>query len=292
MTNASRNIVAKSLGALWLLDGLLQLQPQMFGPEFVTNILTPLLNNQPTLLHLIVTWGIQLWSTNTIITNTAAALLQVAIGLLLLCPLPSKKFKAGLWISIIWGIVVWFCGEGAGQLFTGSASFYTGAPGAVLLYILLGVLLLIPEKVHIGWYPKIAGGTFILGSLLQLQSSLWAATGAQGNFMTAMMDPFHLVSTLPNHIYVLVGLNPIPSNLLLVVVPFLVGLVLLFKPNRITGTTALVFLFFVWWLGQDFGQLSTLIVGTPTDPNTAPLLALLVLPVFFTAKKPLSDRLS
>ena len=35
-------------------------------------------------------------------------------------------------------------------------------------------------------------------------------------------------------------------------------------------------------LGQDFGQLSTIFTGTATDPNSAPLLILFLLPIFFT----------
>ena len=280
MESPTRNIIAKALAALWLFDGLLQFQPQMFGPSFVTNVLTPVLSNQPGFIDAIVNWGIQLWSTNMVVTDALAALLQCAIGILLFFPLSSKTFKTGLWISIVWGVVVWLCGEGAGQLLTGGASFYTGAPGAVVIYMLIATLLLIPQKVTTDWYPKIAGWIFIIGALLQLQPSLWTVDGAQGNFMVSMMDPLHPVSVLSSALYNLVGLNPMISNLLLVLVLFVIGLALILKPNKITGTITLLFLFFVWWFGQDFGQLSTLFVGTATDPNTAPLLALLLLPLF------------
>ena len=289
MDTSCRNFIAKALGALWLFDGLLQFQPLMFGPSFVTNVLTPVLDNQPTFIATIVQWGIQLWSTNMVVTDTLAGLLQVAIGLLLFFPLSSKTFKAGLWISIVWGVVVWLCGEGAGLLLTGGASFYTGAPGAVVIYILLAALLLIPDlTTH--WYPKIAGWIFMLGGLLQLQPALWTSDGVQGNFMVAMMDPMHPVSVLPNALSNAVGLDPVVSNLLLVLALFAVGLALVLKQNKITGAIALVFLFFVWWLGQDFGQLSTLFVGTATDPNTAPLVVLLILPAFFSLERiPVSD---
>ena len=283
METHTRNILAKALGAIWLLDGLLQFQPQMFGPNFVTNVLNPVLSNEAALLSTIISWGIQLWNTNTVVTNTAAALLQVGIGLLLFFPLSSKTFRVGLWISIIWGVVVWLCGEGAGLLLTGAASFYTGAPGAVVIYILLAVLLLLPEA-STKWYPKIAGWICILGSLLQLQPSLWTRNGVQGDFMMAMMDPLHPLRVLPHYLYSLVTLNPVLSNILLTLVLFLIGLLLLLKSNRTIGIIALTFLFFVWWFGQDFGQLSTFFVGTPTDPSTAPLVALLILPICITSR--------
>jgi hypothetical protein len=98
--------------------------------------------------------------------------------------------------------------------------------------------------------------------------------------MVAMMDPAHFLSVLPNYIYTATGFNPVLANLLLLILLCGLGVLLVLTPDKIIGTVVLVFLFFVWWFGQDFGQLSTLIVGTPTDPNTAPLLALLLVPLF------------
>lgn len=278
--NASKNYIAKILGALWLFDGLLQFQPQMFGQNFVVNILVPNLSSQPHFIEQIVNWGMWLWNTNTVVTNTLAALLQIAIGILLLLPRSNTFFKAGLWVSIVWGIVVWLCGEGAGGLLTGGATFYTGAPGAVVLYILLAVLLLIPEKLSSTSYPKFAGWICVGASVLQLQPLLWGSDAVQGTFMVAMMDPVHVASVLPNTLYGLVALYPFVSNLLLALVLLIVGFLLLRKQNLMTGLIAFVFFFFVWWFGQDFGQLSTFMRGTPTDPNTAPLMMLLLLPLF------------
>jgi hypothetical protein len=162
-------------------------------------------------------------------------------------------------------------------------SFYTGAPGAVTIYMLIAVLLLVPEKLNTAWYPKIAGWICMLGALLQLQPSLWSTSGVQSNFMVSMMDPVHPISLAPNSLYNIVGLNPVLSNMLLACVLFVIGLSLVLKPNWRVGIVALVFLFLVWWFGQDFGQLSTLFVGTATDPNTAPILTLLLIPLFVSS---------
>lgn len=43
--------------------------------------------------------------------------------------------------SIAWALGVWWLGEGLGSVLTGSASPVSGAPGAVILYALLAVLL-------------------------------------------------------------------------------------------------------------------------------------------------------
>ena len=275
-----RNIIAKALGAFWILDGLLQFQPLMFGPEFTTDVLEPLFAHQPVFLHVLIQWGIDLWNTNTIITNGNAAMLQIAIGILLFFPLKSDEFKWGAWVSIVWGFIVWICGEGAGDLFTGNATFYTGAPGAVLIYMLLAWLLLNPEKFKLSLYPKIAGWLFLFGALLQLQPGFWSSDGVGEAFMTSMMDPVQTVAVIPNAISVAAGLTPVVANLLLTAFLLIIGLAILLWPNKITGSIALVFLFFVWWFGQDFGELSTLIVGVSTDPNSAPLIALLLLPLF------------
>src|SRR5487761_13691 len=83
MTDSARYYIAKALGAFWLLDGLLQFQPAMFGPSFVSQVLKPVLSGQPGFLDTIVDWGIRFWNLNTVASDIAAALLQIAIGLAL-----------------------------------------------------------------------------------------------------------------------------------------------------------------------------------------------------------------
>ena len=49
--------------------------------------------------------------------------------------------KPALAASVAWALAVWWLGEGLGGLLAGTASPVNGAPGAVLLYALLAVLL-------------------------------------------------------------------------------------------------------------------------------------------------------
>jgi hypothetical protein len=276
-----KNILTKFLGAIWLFDGLLQFQPKMFGPAFSSQILAPLLQNQPSIIQSLVHFGMFLWNTNTVWTDTAAGLLQCAIGILLL--LPSSKsntaIKLGLWISIVWGIIVWIFGEGFGMIFTGSSSFYTGAPGAVLAYVLLAILILVPKDFSAKFYTKILGWSFIFLSLLQLQPTFWTSTGIQSLF-TGSGDSFSIVNTFPTYLSQVAGTHPISANILLLLIPLILGIFLVLKPNRISASFGLIFLLLVWWIGQDFGQLTSLISGVPTDPNMAPLFALFLLPLF------------
>jgi hypothetical protein len=278
-----KRIIAKCLGVLWIIDGLLQFQPAMFGQDFVTNVLVPNLSAQPHWLYDIVNAGIFLWNLNPALNDLGVGLFQIAIGSLLLLPLSSAWFKFAARVSIIWGIVVWFCGEGAGLFLTGIASFYTGAPGAVLLYALIAALLLVPT-IQLKRFPQIAGWMFIGGALLQLQSAFWTVDGAQGAAMAAMMEPVHLLSAFPIVVSNILGVNPVVSNIVLILLLFVFGIAILWKPSRATGIAALVFLLFVWWIGQDFGMLSTFPTGTATDPETAPILALFLLPLLLTAR--------
>lgn len=292
-TSSSIKWIARLLGAIWIFDGILQFQPGMFGQTFVTNVLAPVAQGQPAFMAAIVNWGIALWNTNTMVTDTLAGLLQVAIGVLILFPLRSKVSKAGLWISVVWSVIVWLCGEGAGLLLTGNASFYTGAPGAVVIYAIIAILLL--WQIDARLYPKVAGWLMVLGAALQLQPSLWSSDGAMANFMPAMNDPVGPFASLPNYLSNLTGLAPVEANIILAALLLVVGILLILKPNKTTGIIALVFLFIVWWLGQDFGQLSVVWTGTPTDPNTAPLVALLLIPLLMrssSASVPVSTTIA
>ena len=275
-----KSVIAKCLGAIWILDGLLQFQPRMFGHYFVEQVLVPNLAGQPSFLQSIVTFGIYLWNFNPLVFDVGAGILQVVIGTLLLFPLSSAFFTAGTWISVLWGIIVWVFGEGAGLLLTSTATFYSGAPGAILLYPLLAILLLRPGSAGIELLPRIAAVLLIVAGVLQLQPMFWTQSGIQASLTASTTEPFHILSAAPKYFVHLLSLDPILGNTILVLIPLAIGVMFLLKPNQIMGYIVLAFLFLVWWWGQDFGMLTTLISGTATDPDTAPLLALFVIPCF------------
>ena len=78
------------LGGFWLLDGILQLQPAMFTSAFVSTVLAPNLQNQPSIIESVVAFGIRLFSTNIFWWNLASALLQILIGIILIFPFQEK----------------------------------------------------------------------------------------------------------------------------------------------------------------------------------------------------------
>ena len=170
-------VISVILGALWFLDGILQFQPAMFTSTFVNTVLAPNMQNQPYIISAIVALGIRVFSSNIVWANLIAALIQLFIGVLLIIPFQKKIRNVGLWLSIAWALIVWIFGEGLGNLFTGSATLYTGAPGAALLYLILAVFLLYAEKKpsSINYLP-IAAGVILFGTAMLNFSPMLSTT--------------------------------------------------------------------------------------------------------------------
>jgi hypothetical protein len=126
-----------ALGLIWLLDAALQLQPFMFGHGFITRVLLPSAAGQPAPLARSITWSAHLVAEHLVGWNALFATIQVAIGVGLLL---RRTVRPALVASFVWAALVWWLAEGFGMLLTGTASPLTGAPGAVLLYALVGAL--------------------------------------------------------------------------------------------------------------------------------------------------------
>ena len=131
-----RRALQTALGLLWLLDGALQFQPFMYSRAF-PQMLVAMNAGQPHWLSTTVGWGARIALTDLPLFNTLFALTQVALGLGILFRPTVKLALAG---SFAWALVVWWVGEAFGMLFTNTASPLGGAPGAVLLYALVGLI--------------------------------------------------------------------------------------------------------------------------------------------------------
>ena len=129
------------LAGLWLLDGVLQLQSVMFTRQFPA-MLAESAAGQPGVVAAPVTWAARLIAGHPAPANAAFAALQIALGLGLAWRPAVRPALAG---SVLWGLAVWWLGEGLGGLFTGTASPAGGAPGAALLYAVTAVLLWPPR---------------------------------------------------------------------------------------------------------------------------------------------------
>lgn len=271
------------LGILWLIDGLLQLQPQMFTMNMVNGVMVPTMDSQPVPVAASLQWIISVTTHNLILVNLLIAIVQILIGILLI---------SGLWVrgtiiaSIVWALVVWYGGEGMSMLLTGQAGILTGAPGAVLLYPLLG-LLVYPRKEdpEQGLLPRssfryIFAGFWFLAALLQVQPYWWQdgqisqAIGGmvgQGGLNGLLIDPLlQRVSDLTAH-------SEVSLNIALIVVCLALGFALVFvkeKQIRPVLVASIVVSILIWWLAQGFGMIFT---GMATDFNSGLLLVVMAL---------------
>jgi hypothetical protein len=132
-----RRAIQSVLGLIWLLDGGLQFQSFMYSSGFI-RMLTGGAAGQPGWLASSVDWGAHLAQHDLAVFNTLFALTQVGLGLGLLYRPTVKAALAG---SFAWALIVWWFGEAFGMLFMNMANPLTGAPGAVALYALVGLLV-------------------------------------------------------------------------------------------------------------------------------------------------------
>lgn len=291
----SSTSLRRILGLLWLIDGLLQLQPQMFTLKLVNSIMVPATMSQPGPLADNLSWVALLVAQHVVLVNSLIAAVQIAIGILLLS---GRWVKGAVIASIVWALLVWYAGEGAGMLLTGQASVLTGAPGAVLLYPLLG-LLVYPRKspsaatkagtnndgllsrAQLRW---VLAGFWIFAALLQLQPYWWQAGREWGPISQALssligaggLNSFLVDPILQKLADVTVSLE-VPLNIVLIEIFLGLGIVLaLVKQEHLRPwlVVSMVLSFLIWWLTQAFGMILT---GFTTDFNTGLLLILMAL---------------
>jgi len=279
---SSRRIVQVLLGVIWLADGALQLQPFMFGRGFVTGMLLPTAQGNPTPVAGSITAMAHFLEPHIAVWNALFAATQIAIGLGLLV---RRTVRPALVASFAWSIAVWWFAEGLGGLLTGTASPLAGAPGAVLLYVLVG-LLAWPEREHhhdlraprdgglpSGLGARVAWALLWVGSaalLLQpvnlasgaLRNALLAASSGQPGWYARLLS--ETASAIGSHGTVLtIGLA---VEMLLVGV----GIALGWQATSLLGVATFLALV-IWVFPEGLGGILT---GQGTDPNTGPLLAL------------------
>jgi hypothetical protein len=134
----SRRGLEVALGVAWLVDGLLQLQPYMFGKEFFANVLGMASMGLPPWIGAMPNKVLELLYPSHVVFNALFAAVQLVIGVGLLWRRSARFALIG---SFAWALTVWFGGEGFGGLFMPGRSTLTGAPGAVIVYLALSVIL-------------------------------------------------------------------------------------------------------------------------------------------------------
>ena len=268
------------LAAIWLLDAVLQLQSFMFGKGF-SQMLTGMAAGNPGFIADPITWSARLVADHPTWTNAAFASVQLFLGVGIAW---RPTVKVALAASIPWALGVWWVGEGLGGVLNGTANPVMGAPGAVIIYVLLAVLLWPTDRDGPFEAARPLGATPARLLWLILWGSLaWFAIGpaasrtaqAMRNMIAGMAsgEPGWLASLDRNAANLVAGQGTTVAVILAVVLGLVAAGVFLPVPGaRAAVILAVVVAAVIWVVGENFGGILT---GSGTDPNTGPLLMLL-----------------
>lgn len=132
-----RRQVRLVLGALWLLDAALQLQPLFFAaPAWRVGVAQSVMG-EPGWVARPVILAIGIISAHPAAWNGVFVAVQAALGLALVT---DRLPRVAIATSIPYAVGVWWVGEGFGVLPTGFAQLFAGSPGPAVLYPVLGLL--------------------------------------------------------------------------------------------------------------------------------------------------------
>lgn len=270
------------LAGIWLLDAILQFQAFMFGKGFA-QMLGATGPGNPGVIAGPISWSARIIAQHGVVTNALFATIQLVIALGIAFR-PTVRLALGL--SIAWSLAVWWLGEGLGGVLSGGSSPVNGAPGAVIIYALLAVLLWPPRRERPASFvagrsvgPATARALWLVlwGSLayLALQPAT-TARGAISGMISGMAggEPGWLGS-IDRHLAAFLATRGGPAAVVLAVVLAIVAAgVYLPRPAARTALVLAIVTAAVIWLAEGLGGMLT---GGGTDPNSGPLLALLAL---------------
>ncbi len=282
--------VQVALGLLWVLDGVLQLQPAMFGRGFVATVLIPSAAGNPAVVAGPIVSIADFLAPHIALWNALFALTQLLIGLGLLV---RRTVRAALVASFVWSLAVWWLAEGLGGLLTGRASPLNGAPGAVLLYLFVGLVawpkrdeLRVSGPISAAAHgllgercTRICWGILWVGSAGLLLQPVNLSPSALGSvFSAAASGQPGWLSAMVARVGGALMPDAVPLSVGLAIVMCVVGIgVVLDWHNTGLLSLAVVVSLAIWILGEGMGGILT---GTGTDPNTGPLLVLAALALY------------
>jgi hypothetical protein len=280
----ARRLLQLALAGIWLLDGVLQYQAFMFSKGF-SDMISGMASGNPGAVARPITWNASLVQHHLVLLNAIFATIQVLLGIGIAW---RPAVRVALAASIAWALGVWWFGEGLGMVLTGDASPVNGAPGAVIIYALLAVLLWPsdrPGRPAPFTAARAVGAPVARALWLVLWLSLaWfallpgnRAPQALHDMIAGMTDgePGWLAA-LDRGAASLVAHQGLAASVVLAIALVIVaaGVYLPARYARGTLVLAIVIAAVIWVFGQAFGAIMT---GGGTDPNSGPLLALLAL---------------
>jgi hypothetical protein len=273
-----------ALAGIWLLDGVLQYQPFMFTKAFGQMIAGTAAGN-PAVIARPITWNATLVEHHAVLLNTLFATIQLLLGLGIAF---RPTVRIALAASVAWSLGVWWFGEGLGGMLAGTASPVNGAPGAVILYALLAVLLW-PSGARAGTAPFAAAQAVGARAARALWLVLWLslawfavtpanrAPQALHDMIAGMADGERgWLAALERNAAALVAGQGLAASIVLAAALALiaVGVYLPRPAARAAVVLAMVVAAVIWVVGEAFGMI---LAGGATDPNSGLLLILLAL---------------
>ena len=279
----ARRALQLVLAAIWLVDGLLQYQGFMFTKGF-NQMLAGTADGNPAVIAKPITWDATLIDHHMVAFNAVFATIQLLLGLGIAF---RPTARVALAASVLWALGVWWFGEGLGGVLSGAASPLNGAPGAVIIYALLAVLLWPAGRaVPAPFTAARAVGAHVaraLWAVLWLSLAYFALTPANrapagvSGVIAGMEhgEPVWL-QDLQKGAASLIGNDGLAASVILAIALVLiaVGVYLPAGIARAALVLAIVVAAFIWVFAEAFGGI---LAGGATDLNSGPLLALLAL---------------
>ncbi len=288
-----------ALGLIWLLDGLFQFKSFMYTHGIVSEVFAPAAKGQPGFIGGPMKTFDDFYGRDLTLWNTLSGEIQVAIGLGLI--LNRRTVKPALLASFGWALIVWWFGEGFGGLTSNTLpSPLMGAPGAVILYAIIGLLVWPTDKQR-GRSPAAMGplgdrgGLYFWSGLWALSAALWLVNVNRAREATHEMIK-EMAAASPHWLArfqdSLGGHTQGHGATIAVVLAILSMAVAIgvWTPLRWPALAVGVVLSLAYWvLGQSLG--GPFWIGNATDVNAGPLFVLLAFALFPVAQvAPIASR--
>jgi cytochrome oxidase Cu insertion factor (SCO1/SenC/PrrC family) len=283
---AWRLLLRTGFGVLWLLDGILQAQPQM-AIGLPSQVIQPTAASSPSWVQHVVNWAGTSWSYHPLQAGAATVWIQAGIGIWMLAAVRGPLSRLAGLASVAWGLVVWVFGESFGGIFAPGLTWLFGAPGAVLVYVVAGALIALPERAwrtrRLGRVTLAGTGLFLIGmAVLQAWPGrgFWQGTehGQPGTLagMTQSMAPTpqpHFLSAWVSAFTAFDEAHGFAVNLFAVAALAIIGAAFLSGQPRLIRPAVVAFTVLCvadWVLIEDIGVFG----GLGTDPNSMIPMAL------------------